>query len=106
VDPPAGVWGGALLVVGLLRAAALFINGAYARTPIVRLICSFISAFIWLLFVVGLRRSKVANTGLVVYPFIVLLDVASAYRASCDAVIAEHNRVQAGEGRGAASWRH
>lgn len=95
---PAAVWGLCALVVGLFRAAALFVNGAYARTPIVRLIASFISAFIWTQITIGLMRIEVPNTGLVVYGWLVIADVASAYRASLDVVVAESHRIQAKEG--------
>lgn len=99
---PAGVWGGASLVVGLLRACALFVNGAYARTPLVRLATSFISAFIWTQVAIGLARTGIPNTGLVTYSWLVIVDLASAYRAATDAVLAENNR---SHGRGASAQR-
>ncbi|WP_294392014.1 hypothetical protein [uncultured Sphingomonas sp.] len=101
--PPAGLWGSLALTVGLLRAAALFINGAYARTPVVRLISSMISAIIWTGVAIGLAKSDAANTGVAVYPWLLLLDLASAYRASVDMAVAEHNRITSGGTRRAAN---
>jgi hypothetical protein len=88
----AALWGMLALVVGLLRACALFINGAFTRTPMIRLAASFISAFIWTQVVIGLVKTGIPNTGLVVYSWLVVADLVSAYRASCDMVYAEKQR--------------
>jgi hypothetical protein len=96
---PAGVWGVCAILVGMVRAAALFINGAYARTPIVRLIASAISAFVISQIVIGLVRSGVPNTGVVTYFWLFLADIASAYRASSDIPVAEANRLKTGDRR-------
>lgn len=90
---PALVWGGICFVVGLGRAVALFINGAWTRTPFVRLIASFVSMFIITQIVLSLWDSGVPNTGLVVYPWLVIADLLSAYRAAVDVVHAEKQRV-------------
>lgn len=89
---PALLWGLTALLVGLARAVALFVNGAYGRTPLVRLGTSFASAFIWTQVIIGLMHSGVPNTGLVVYSWLVVADIISAYRASQDAVYAEKQR--------------
>lgn len=89
---PALVWGGSCFTVGLGRAVALFINGAWTRTPLIRLIASFVSMFIMTQIVVGMWNSGVPNTGLVVYPWLVIADLLSAYRAAVDVVHAEKQR--------------
>lgn len=89
---PALVWGGSCFVVGLGRAIALFVNGAWTRTPVIRLTASFISMFIVTQIVIGLWQSGVPNTGLVVYPWFVIADLLSAYRAAVDVVHAEKQR--------------
>lgn len=90
--PPSVVWGVACILVGGLRLVALFINGAYSRTPLIRLMMSFASAFIWTQVVIGLIKTGVPNTGLVIYSGLVLLDIMSAYRAGVDVVWAEKTR--------------
>lgn len=90
--PPAAMWGLTAVVVGMIRGSALFINGAYTRTPLIRLITSFASAFVFTQVVIGLVKSGVANTGLPVYVGLVVLDIVSAYRAATDAVYAEKVR--------------
>lgn len=89
---PALLWGGAALVVGLARGIALFVNGAWTRTPLVRLIASFISMFIITQIVIGLWQSGVPNTGLIAYPWFVIADLLSVYRAAIDVVHAEKQR--------------
>jgi len=90
--PPASVWGIAALFTGMVRACALFVNGAYTRTPLIRLVMSFLSAFIWTQVFIGLTNSGVADIGLVVYAWLVVMDIASAYRAATDTVFAEKLR--------------
>jgi hypothetical protein len=88
--PPSVVWGLTAFVVGTIRAVALFINGAYSRTPLVRLATSAVSAFVWAQVVIGLFG--VVNAGLIIYSWLVVIDIASAYRAGVDVAIAEKHR--------------
>lgn len=90
--PPAAVWGLLTIFLGLIRASALFVNGAYARTPLVRLVMSFASAFIWTQICIGLVKSGVPNTDIIVYGGLIVLDIVSAYRAANDMVYAEKLR--------------
>ena len=91
-DFPALAWGGACFAVGLSRCLALFVNGAWTRTPLIRLIASLLSMFIVTQIIIGLWTSGVPNTGLVVYPWFVIADLLSAYRAAVDVVHAEKLR--------------
>jgi hypothetical protein len=85
-------WGMFTVIVGTVRLAALFVNGAYTRTPIIRLACSLLSAFVWSQVVIGFWLNPVASTALVMYSSMVVMDLISAYRASKDVAIAEVNR--------------
>lgn len=96
--PPASVWGLLAVMVGLIRMAALFINGAYTRTPAIRLATSAISAFVLANIVYGMVRSGLANTGIVTYFWLFLADIASAYRAASDIPVAGKNRDHAQRG--------
>lgn len=89
---PALAWGGVCFCVGVGRSIALFVNGAWTRTPAIRLVASFISMFIVTQIIIGLWKSGVANPGLVVYPWFVVADLLSAYRAAIDVVHAEKQR--------------
>lgn len=86
---PALAWGGLAFAIGLVRAVALFVNGAYVRTPAIRVATSFVSIFILTQICLGLWHSGVPNTGLVVYPWLIIADLISAYRAAIDVVYAE-----------------
>lgn len=81
-------WGFLALAVGLTHAVALFVNGAYRRTPLIRLATSMVSAYVWSQIVIGFWHSDRPNTGIVTYSWLVLMDAVSAYRASQDIVIA------------------
>lgn len=85
-------WGLITVTVGLIRACALFVNGSYSRTPAIRLVCSAMSAFVWSQVVIGLLRMGIPSTGIVMYSSALALDLISAYRATCDAVIASEQQ--------------
>ena len=97
-QPPVAI-GVLAMVTGIVRAAALFINGTMTKTPLVRLVTAFISAYLWTSIAIGFWISDVANTGLAVYPWFVFADVVSSYRAGYDLVIAENNARKLGSPR-------
>lgn len=97
--PPSAVWGVAGVTMGLVRAAALFVNGAYTRTPMIRLTMSFLSAFIWTQVFIGLLKTGIPNVGWVTYAGLVVMDIVSAYRAATDTVFAERARHHLKQGR-------
>lgn len=92
-------WGLAAMLVGIIRAFALFVNGAYVRTPVIRLVTSFASAFVWTQVIVGFLKSETPNTGLIVYTSLIVADIYSAYRASADVTLASRSKIIAEEER-------
>lgn len=101
---PETFWGWGAFSMGLIRATALFVNGAYVRTPIFRMIAAFGSMFIFTQVSIALYRSGVPNFGIVVYPWLVFADLLSAYRAAQDAVFAEVQRRSQKDATGAATY--
>ncbi len=93
------VWGLGATLAGGLRAIALFVNGAYVRTPVIRVATSFVSAFIWTQILVCVVQSGLPNPAVAVYSWLVIADIVSAYRASKDAVHAEAQRRRERRGR-------
>ncbi len=89
---PAVIWGMGAFLAGLLRSVALFINGAYTRTPVMRLIGSFVSLFILTQILIAMTRTGVPNTDMVTYAWLVIADLTCAYRAGIDAAFAERQR--------------
>lgn len=83
------VWGLGAFCAGIIRVVALFINGKWGITPLIRVITSFMSVFVWFWVVVGLVKSGIPNTGIVVYGGLMLSDMYSAFRAAGDAYEAE-----------------
>jgi hypothetical protein len=89
---PVAFWGTLALIVGMTRLIALFINGAYDRTPMVRLGTSLVSAFVWTQVAIGFWLNEVPSASLVMYSSAVVMDLISAYRASQDVAIADVTR--------------
>lgn len=77
-------WALVCVIIGSSRLTALYINGRHKRTPMIRLVASFFSAFILTQICLGLWASEAPNTGLIVYPVLVMADIYSAFRASAD----------------------
>ena len=86
------VWGGAALFAGLTRALALFINGAYVRTPLFRALAAFGTMFIFTQVFIALWRTGLPSLQIVIYAWLVFADLLSAYRAAQDGVYAEAQR--------------
>jgi hypothetical protein len=88
---PEEVWGLAAIVIGLVRLAALVINGTFASTwygrwsPHVRGVMSALSMFIFVSISIGLWLSGAENTGMAVYPWLAVLDFWNVRRAFQDA---------------------
>ncbi len=90
-------WGWTAALVGVLRAGALYINGAHVKTPFARALAAFVTMFVFSQVVFGLWATGIANTGLVVYSWLVVADMISAYAAGKDAITAEvHKRIEQG----------
>ena len=95
---PQQSWGLMATLVGFTRLAALYVNGHHTRTPSVRLVASFFSAFVWTQVVVGLFNAHVAQTGVVIYTGMILADIYSAFRASGDVTLVSRRLREENEG--------
>lgn len=76
-------WGIFAITCGASRVVALYINGAHRRTPVVRVFTAFLSMFVWFWVVAGMLSVGV-TTGLAVYPWLMVGEAFSVYRASGD----------------------
>lgn len=86
---PQELWGYGALIIGTIRLVALFINGQWGVTPLIRVVTSFLSVFVWFWISVGLYRSGSPQMGMVIYPALMFADMFSAFRAASDAYEAE-----------------
>lgn len=100
---PALFWGGGAAIVGLCRGLALFVNGAYTRTPLIRVLAAFASMFIVTQILIGFWETGVSNPGLVVYSGFILADLSALQEAAVDVVHAERKRALKKESRRALS---
>lgn len=78
-------WGWACLIMGSVRLVALYINGARRETPFARTATAFLSCFFWYQIALGLALSGIVNTGLAVYPVLLIFEVYNVLRSSIDA---------------------
>lgn len=96
IGEPTAFWGLVIFAVGMIRAAALFVNGAYSRTPLIRLGASAISAFVWTQVFVGMWDAN--SRTIIILPWLLVMDLISGYRAGMDVALAEARRRQVNEG--------
>jgi len=71
------------VVVGVARAIALYINGAWKQTPMIRMITSALSAFVVSNIVFSLAQGP-ATFGLITYSWLFAADCFSGFRAARD----------------------
>jgi hypothetical protein len=81
--------GYAMLVVGVLRLIALFVNGTFPPikwTPHVRLTLSTLSCFFWGNFTLGAFFSTMPTGMVAIYPILLLIDLWNVRLAASDVV--------------------
>ena len=82
-------WGCVLTVLSLVRIAALWRNGGWEPSPIIRAVTAVMSSTIWALFALGLDNAFVL---LPIFIGFVLTDIYSVGRASSDARLSRDER--------------
>lgn len=82
-------WGLILSTLSLIRIAALWRNGGWEPSPVIRAITSVISSAIWALFALGLENAFVL---LPIFIGFVLTDIYSVGRAASDARLSRDER--------------
>lgn len=82
---PQVVWTVAWLSVGLIRLAALIINGAWRRSPHLRALTALVSLLVWFLLGFGILQLAIPSLGLSFYAPLFALDLVNVYRAMNDA---------------------
>ncbi len=84
---PQPSWGLLAVLTGVSRLGALYVNGHHTRTPTIRLIASFFSAFVWTQVVLGFIQAGVANGGIWLCTMLICADIYSAFRAAGDVAL-------------------
>ena len=84
-----GSLGGLLLFVGAARLSALYVNGAWRRTPAIRMVGAVSGSMVFLGFGIGFSlpvfSGGIPNTAGITYLILAIWDVAAAYRGGVDA---------------------
>lgn len=78
-------WGAVLLVNGLVRIGALWVNGRKRITPTIRMVLAFLSCFVWWQLAISLFASGVPGLGWAFVPWLLALDMYNVFRSSADA---------------------
>ena len=83
-------WAWAFGVAGSARVAALYINGRWPTTPLIRMAGALFGALswaqiAWLIAAGALIKAGAASTGIGVYALLALADLFSIFRAAYDA---------------------
>jgi hypothetical protein len=84
-------WGLSAVVIGGVRLAALVINGAWKRTPLLRFAGAAIGlvwwAFLGSVYLVAIQRGAPPFPNMSIYPVFVFFEAYSCYRCGQDAAI-------------------
>jgi hypothetical protein len=86
---PQPVWGMAAFCIGVARITALFINGRWRKSPQVRLVTSFLSAFIWTQIFLAVISHDYNNPWHSIVVWFIIADVYAAFTAAMDAKLAK-----------------
>lgn len=84
-------WGTVLTVLSMARIGALWRNGGWVPSPVIRAICSVLSSAVWTLFALGLTNAFVL---LPIFIGFVLADIYSTGRAASDARLSRDERLK------------
>lgn len=77
-------WAKVCFFIGVIRLGALYVNGAWRRSPYIRAFTAFLSSVFWMWVSIGMASTG-STTGLTVYPMLMLLDWYSIWTAMDDA---------------------
>jgi hypothetical protein len=89
-------WGFSATILSVIQLVSLFINGRWGLTPWIRAATSFLSVGAWFFVSAGIYLAG-SNTGLAIYPVLMLAGAYSAFRAASDAAEATFNKKLAAE---------
>ena len=84
-------WGIVLTILSLVRIVALWRNGGWKPSPVLRAVTSIFSSSIWALFALGLTNAFVL---LPIFIGFVLADIYSVGRAASDARLSRDERMK------------
>jgi hypothetical protein len=83
------VWGALAFSVGALRIGALYINGSWRRTPLIRAFGAVMGLTWWVcvgaLLIFGVEPGRPLPAGFAFYPVFALFEAYSCYRSGLDA---------------------
>lgn len=78
-------WGFICGLFGIVRVAALWVNGRKPITPFIRMALAFFSCFVWYQLAIGLFLSGIPGLGWVLVPWLLALEFYNVFRSAADA---------------------
>ncbi len=78
-------WGFAILMVGLIQGAAIYINGRKAWTPYARIATNYLASITWVSIALGIGAIDPWSTGVVIHIMLAVAHVYCAVTAARDA---------------------
>jgi hypothetical protein len=85
-------WAWAMILIGLARLGALWINGAWRRSPWIRAATALMCAVVWLQITLGLLNVQMVTLGIAIFPWFLVAEGYSVWRAMSDARDASENK--------------
>ena len=91
------VWGWLCTIAGLARLTGLAINGAWRRSPHLRVAGSVLGILAWVQISLGFIVSDTGSTGMAIYPVFVAFDLWALFRAAGDTRAADEGGIYGGD---------
>lgn len=82
---PEVFWQWALFFVGTARLIALWVNGSWRRSPWIRAFTSLMCAVVWMQITLGLLHVNMVTIGIGIFPWFLVAEGYSMWRAVNDA---------------------
>lgn len=78
-------WAYICLCMASVRLVSLYVNGAWRKSPWVRLLTSLLTSLVWLQMLFGLINQPMVNPLIIFLPWLIVADWYSIWRAANDA---------------------
>lgn len=82
-------WGVFAAGLGMVRFAALFVNGAVRRSPHARLFGAGLACFLWLQLSLAMFQDEIQAVAIAIYPWLLLAEIFNVHRAAKDARVSD-----------------
>lgn len=82
-------WGSIAFIFGVVHLTALWINGTKQKSPHWRAACSLVGVLFWFQVCLGIYGTLMINTGMAVYPWLVIFSIRNVWVSMTDARLSD-----------------